>query len=326
MVPAMCRLFALHADRPITAQFWLVDAPYSLSHQSQFNADGTGIGWFGEDGTPHVVKRPVAAHSSSRYAHLASELRSRAIVAHVRNSSGTANELCNTHPFLIDGIVLAHNGVVRVNEEMRERVRALRGASDGGAIEGDTDSEWLAALIAGETARHDGDLEAGLIAAISWVLANAPVYSLNLIAAKDEHLFALRLPETNELWVRDRPAGGRDDAPLHQRSETLETTSEDLREVRSIVVASEPMDDSPDWRLLESGELLHITPDGAMRAQMPFDAPREQLVLEDLGLSEAASQAHAAEAAAREERRRRLQESWRAGVGAGAGSAAAAAR
>ena len=41
---AMCRLLALHSDQPITADFWLLDAPYSLLHQSRFNADGTGLG------------------------------------------------------------------------------------------------------------------------------------------------------------------------------------------------------------------------------------------------------------------------------------------
>ena len=42
---AMCRLLALHSDQPITADFWLLDAPYSLLRQSRFNADGTGLGW-----------------------------------------------------------------------------------------------------------------------------------------------------------------------------------------------------------------------------------------------------------------------------------------
>ncbi|MCG7309836.1 class II glutamine amidotransferase [Brachybacterium sp. ACRRE] len=299
----MCRLFALHADRPVTARFWLLDAPYSLAHQSQFNADGTGIGWFDDEGAPHVQKRPVAAHSSSRYARIASDLRSRAMIAHVRNSSGTANELVNTHPFLMDGIIVAHNGVLRVTDELRGRVREL-GA--GHLVEGATDSEWLAALIAGETSAAGGDLHAGLISAITWVLERVPVYSLNLVVARDEHLYALRLPETNELWVRDRPAGGRNDDALHQASDTLRATSAELRDVRSVVIASEPMDDSDQWRLLGDGELLHVSPSGEVVSETPFPQPAHRLGIEDLGLSEAASQAHVAEAKERAERRAKL--------------------
>jgi predicted glutamine amidotransferase len=307
----MCRLFALHADAPVTARFWLLDAPYSLAEQSKFNADGTGIGWFDDDGTPQVRKRPVAAYSSPRYARVASELRSRVMIAHVRNSSGTSNQLCNTHPFLARGVVFAHNGVVRVTDAMRDRVASL-GTAD--VIEGETDSEWLFALILGEAAQATADgamadevtpgaLEQGLVAAISWVLENVPVYSLNVVVACGEHLFALRLPETNELWVRDRPAGGRRGDGLHQSSDTLTAESEDLRRIRSVVVASEPMDDSDQWRLLDSGELLHVSPGGRVVSTTPFRAPAYPLGIEDLGLSEASSQAHAAEVAARAARR-----------------------
>lgn len=304
----MCRLFALHADQPVTAKFWLLDAPYSLAHQSRFNADGTGIGWFDDQGIAHVAKRPVAAYDSTRYAHMASQTRSRALVAHVRNSSGASNTMANTHPFLRRGVLFVHNGVLRVDDRMRQRVRELGAADD---IEGDTDSEWLFALILGETAAHGGDVHHGLVAAATWVLENIPVYSLNLLLAKDEHLYALRAPATNELWVRDRPAGGRDDHGLHQVSETLEATSADLREVRSVVIASEPMDDSDDWRLMENGELLHISPEGDMDSEYPLPAATHELGLEDLGLGEAASQAHAAEAAERAERRAKKAEANR---------------
>jgi glutamine amidotransferase len=304
----MCRLFALHADRPVTASFWLLDAPYSLAHQSRFNADGTGIGWFDEAGRPHVAKKPVAAYTSRPYARIASSLTSRAMIAHVRNSSGTASELENTHPFLMRDILFAHNGVLRVTEAMRGRVRGL-GTAD--LIQGETDSEWFAALVAGETAAHGESLRDGIVAAVNWVLENVEVFSLNIVAARDEQVFALRMPEVNELWVREREPGGRTGEGLHQVSDTLEAASEDLREVRSVVIASEPMDDSDQWRLLEVGELIHLTPQGEVRSEQPFGTPRFKLELEQLGLSEANSQAHAAEAKEREQRRARWAEQRR---------------
>jgi glutamine amidotransferase len=282
----MCRLFALHSDQPVTADFWLLDAPYSLLNQSRFNADGTGLGWLDEDGAPRVAKRPVAAYASEHFGQMATALRSRAMIAHVRLSSGTGHCEENTHPFMQDGILSAHNGVLEVTEPMRQRVRDLGAAHH---VHGSTDSEWMAALITGEIAAHGGDAHDGVLAG--------------------EELIAVRLPATNELWVLEREAdSAQPREALDQSSATLRTRSEDLAGVRSVVIASEPMDDDPAWRLMDSGELLHLTADGELRSERPFGPLAQPLALEDLGLSAAASQAHAAQDRAQQERRRRLVE------------------
>ena len=58
----MCRLFGLHAGRaPVSATFWLLDAPDSLAAQTHRNPDGAGIGVFAPDGSPHITKQPIAA-------------------------------------------------------------------------------------------------------------------------------------------------------------------------------------------------------------------------------------------------------------------------
>lgn len=302
----MCRLFALHSDQPITADFWLLDAPYSLLNQSRFNADGTGLGWIDEHGAPQAAKKPVAAYASERFGQIATAVRSRAMIAHVRLSSGTGHSDENTHPFLQDGILSAHNGVLEVTEQMKERVRALGAAHH---VRGVTDSEWMAALITGEVAAHGGDLRGGVVAALDWIARNVPVYSVNVLVLKDEELIAVRLPATNELWVLEREATTA--APreaLDQSSATLRTRSEDLAGIDSVVIASEPMDDDPAWRLMDSGELLHLAADGTMHRERPFGPLAQPLALEDLGLSAAASQAHAAQDQAQQERRRRLAE------------------
>jgi glutamine amidotransferase len=290
----------------VTADFWLLDAPYSLLNQSRFNADGTGLGWLDEDGAPRVAKRPVAAYASEHFGQMATALRSRAMIAHVRLSSGTGHCEENTHPFMQDGILSAHNGVLEVTEPMRQRVRDLGAAHH---VHGSTDSEWMAALITGEIAAHGGDAHDGVVAALDWIARNAPVYSLNLLVLAGEELIAVRLPATNELWVLEREAdSAQPREALDQSSATLRTRSEDLAGVRSVVIASEPMDDDPAWRLMDSGELLHLTADGELRSERPFGPLAQPLALEDLGLSAAASQAHAAQDRAQQERRRRLVE------------------
>jgi hypothetical protein len=54
------------------------------------------------------------------------------------------------------------------------------------------------------------------------------------------------------------------------------------------VVASQPLDDDPDWRLLEPGELLVI--DGLQATSLfPLDPPAHQLTHADLHPAEAAA-------------------------------------
>lgn len=311
----MCRLFALHSDRPVTADLWLLDAPYSLLNQSRFNADGTGLGWIDEDGRPRIRKRPVAAYESEAFTDFATTLRSRAMLAHLRLSSGSGHCDENTHPFLQDGIISAHNGVLEVTEEMKERVAELGTAHH---VLGSTDSEWMAALITGEVAARDGDLRAGVTAALSWIAAHVPVYSVNVLVMKGEELIAVRLPATNELWILERPAAADSQSDGFEQSSdslALRARSEDPRGARSVVIASEPLDDDPGWRLLDSGELVHLTADGALTSEHPFGPLARALSIEDLGLSAAASQAHAAQARAQEDRRRHLTEES-AGTGA----------
>jgi len=61
-----------------------------------------------------------------------------------------------------------------------------------------------------------------------------------------------------------------------------------------VVIASERMDEDPGWRLLESGELLHVDPALHVTITRPLERPpAHQLTLADLGGKAAASQAPA---------------------------------
>ena len=108
----MCRLFGLHAGRPTTATFWLLDSPDNLAAQSRRNPDGTGLGVFGPDGLPEVHKQPIAAWRDCEFATEARELRGTTFIAHVRYATTGGLDIRNTHPFLQDGRLFAHNGVV----------------------------------------------------------------------------------------------------------------------------------------------------------------------------------------------------------------------
>jgi predicted glutamine amidotransferase len=286
----MCRLFGLHAGtRPVTATFWLLDAPDSLRAQSHRNPDGAGIGVFGADGLPAVRKQPIAAWEDTDFAAAARELTGTTFLAHVRHASTGAHTAPNTHPFEQAGRLFAHNGVVAGLDELDARLRDLGSAQ---LVHGQTDSERVFALITAETARHGEDVGAGVISAISWIAAHLPVYSVNFVLATATELWALRYPATNELWLLQRP-GGQDGpgAVMDARTDRIHARSAELANQPSVVLASEPMDGETGWQPLGSGELIHIGPDLTIDTRAPFPThPTHPLALNDLDPVAAASQ------------------------------------
>jgi predicted glutamine amidotransferase len=286
----MCRLFGLHTGAAaVSATFWLLDAPDSLAAQSHRNPDGAGIGVFGVDGVPRVDKQPIAAWDDTAFASGARDLEGTTFVAHVRHASIGAHTMVNTHPFEQDGRLLAHNGVVEGLDALDSRLAEMEVS---GLVLGETDSERVFALITAETAVRGGDVTAGLVAAISWISAQLPVYSLNIVLTTATDLWALRYPATNELWVLPRPAGGAGASRgLEARTDRIHARSSALAGHPSVIIASEPMDDDPGWRLMDSGELLHVGADLDLDSSVPFpNLPAHQLSMSDLAVPAAASQ------------------------------------
>jgi glutamine amidotransferase len=281
----MCRLFGLHADkRVVTATFWLLDAPDNLAEQSKRNPDGTGLGVFAADGKPRVYKQPIAAWQDQAFATEAHELTGTTFIAHVRYSSSAALEPRNTHPFLQDNRIFAHNGVVEALDVIDARLADL-GVDD--LVVGETDSERIFALITGCIRRGD-DVGAGIVDAVSWLAENVPIFAVNILLSTATDMWALRYPETHELYLLDR----RDveHRRLRMRSPRICAHSEELTSDASVLFASEPMDDE-DWQPLAAGELVHVDADLQIDRRIAFpDRPKHQLRHTDLTPRAAASQ------------------------------------
>jgi predicted glutamine amidotransferase len=294
----MCRLFGLSAaPRRVTATFWLIDAPDSLAVQSRREPDGVGLGVFDPDGTAEVHKRAIAAYQDTEFAREAREVSSSTFLAHVRYASTGDLRTENTHPFLQDGRLFAHNGVVTGLDRLRAKLGEELGAAVGELVGGQTDSEQVFALITAY-ARRGGDLGRAIVDAVGWIAANLPVYALNLIVTTPTDLWALRYPDTHPLYVLPRPAGGHHGGRHLEHASapgTVRVRSGDLAAAPAIVVASERMDEDPRWRLLTPGELLHVDADQHLTSRTAFDRPpAHPLTLTDLHPRAAASQqAHA---------------------------------
>ena len=247
----MCRLLGLSAGRePISASFWLLDAPDSLEVQSRRNADGSGIGFFDPAGAPVLDKQPEAAFQDEEFTREAKQARSPVFVAHVRWASVGGRTVQNTHPFAMHGRIMAHNGgfgdVRRLAEQLGDYRRLVLG---------ETDSEHYFALITQQIDAHGGDVGAGIAAAAGWIAARLPVSSLNTVVAAPGELWALRYPGQHALHIIERPAGASMPAAasaatggaaaaagLHVRSATSSIHAPALQELPSVVVASEVED------------------------------------------------------------------------------------
>jgi glutamine amidotransferase len=271
----MCRLFGLSAGtEPVSARVWLLEAPDSLATQSHHNPDGTGLGIF-DAGRPVVHKAPIAAFDDAAFAREARDERSPSFLAHVRFASTGAKTIENTHPFEQDGRLFAHNGVLAGLPQIEAELGA-----DVALLQGQTDSERLFALITHEIRGNGGDVRAAIVAAVGWVIANVPLYSLNLILTTPTELFALRYPDTNTLYLLERPAGGGDGGgALHHHSDLGTCVrSEEAAERPVVVVASERMDDDPGWREISPGELLHVDEDLAVHSELAFPGAPARMI------------------------------------------------
>lgn len=156
------------------------------------------------------------------------EVATDRFIGHVRYASNTDTvNADNAHPFLLLGTALAHNGTFRgtIGEEARRR-----NISDTLVF-----LERLTALWAERSL-------SGLRDALGRILGDSYAvgeYSAaNLLIASGESMFALR---------RYRRDG--DYYTLYLKSAPGQA-----------VVASEPLDEAPGWRLLDDGELVELRP------------------------------------------------------------------
>ena len=286
----MCRLMGLTAgSEPVHATFWLLDAPDSLEVQSRRNVDGSGIGFFGPTGAPVLDKQPEAAFRDEEFIREAKHAESTVFVAHVRWATAGGRTLENTHPFTMQGRIMAHNGGFGEAQRVEERLGRYREL-----VLGDTDSERYFALITQQIDAHGGDVGAGIAAAARWIGAHLPVSSLNTVVAAPGELWALRYPGQHALHIIERPAGASAPAAtasgagaagsgaaapgLHVRSSTSSVHAPALQERPSVVVASEELDGEHGWRMLASGELVHVRPDLSVESAVVIPGPPAHLV------------------------------------------------
>lgn len=275
----MCRLFALHSGQTdVVADFWLLDAPDSISRQSESNANGYGLAALTAEQEMILIRNPVQASTDRSFKLVAKRLEACEMLVHLRYANTGDVSLPNTHPFIQDGRLFAHNGVIGD----LDRIDALLG-SNRAMVNGETDSERLFALITLAIREADGDVKAGIIEAVRRIAEDFELYSLNFILGENGHIWAFRYPEHNPLLILRREPGGGEGKPLHHEDDdgTMTVHSEDGSDTPIVVIASEKISDEPGWEEIRSGELVHVGPDLEVHRELVLEGPpRHEMVLD----------------------------------------------
>jgi gamma-glutamyl hercynylcysteine S-oxide hydrolase len=225
----VCRHLA-YLGPPCSPAELMFDAVHSLRHQSYapadmrgggtVNADGFGLAWYGEDGTPVRYRRATPLWTDQDVPALAGSVRAPAFVAAVRNGTvGMPVTEAACAPFLDGRWSFSHNGLVTGWPGSLAALGGKLPVTELLTLEAPTDSAVLWALLRDRLRAGEDPLEA-TADLIGRVARAAPGSRLNFLLTDGEVLVGTAW--THALSVRE--------------------TGD------AVVVASEPPDTEPGWR------------------------------------------------------------------------------
>jgi glutamine amidotransferase len=240
----MCR-FLCYLGPPVTLASVVLDPPHSLKRQASaprhqrvgaINADGFGVGWydFGRRPEPARYRTARPVWSDRSFESLGGLVTAPALVAAVRDATPPSPvEETGSQPFTSGPWLFAHNGKVggwATDATVKAALRRTLSDERGAAVEGGADSEILFALALDRLDR--GATPAAALAAVV-ALAEAVAPSiLNLLLTDGHAVAATACGDSLFVLVGDD----------------------------SVVVASEPYDDDPDWERVADGSMVEAGP------------------------------------------------------------------
>lgn len=243
----MCRHLA-YLGPPVSLAALLLDRPHALLRQSwapadmrgggTVNADGFGAGWY-VPGRPEPVRyrRATPIWSDPGFADLATATETSAALAAVRAATTgmPVTETANA-PFVADGWLFSHNGVVKGWPSTVADIAARLPVTDLLTLDAPTDSALLWALLRARLRAGD-DPGTALAELVVEVGRAAPDSRLNLL-----------LTDGATIWAT---------AWYHALSVRADG--------ESVVVASEPWDawdNDPAWQAVPDRHLIIAAPSG----------------------------------------------------------------
>lgn len=152
----MCRWIA-YSGKPIFIEQVVTLPNHSLVQQSinaqmnyddsgsllSVNADGFGIGWYGERDDPGLFRDEIPAWSDENLHELCHQIKSGLFFAHVRARTTGPVQKTNCHPFKYKNWIFQHNGGVSGFEVLRQELNDDIAPEIYLELKGTTDSETI---------------------------------------------------------------------------------------------------------------------------------------------------------------------------------------
>ena len=153
----MCRFLAW-SGAPRFLDELILEQEQSLVEQSRhaligktpINADGFGLAWYSERGSPCFYKDIHPAWSDANLKQLAHHTKAALFLAHVRASTGMATSRNNCHPFGVRQWSFMHNGQAGGHEKFRQQLDAMIPTEFYGHRFGASESEAIFLIALGE--------------------------------------------------------------------------------------------------------------------------------------------------------------------------------
>ena len=198
----MCRL-AAYLGPNINLATFLLEPAHSLYKQSwnaeemqdaTVNADGFGFCWLSKDKRPLSYKSTLPIWSDNNLTDLSTALHSSLWLANVRSATpGQVLSEANTQPFIKNDLIFLHNGFIKpFSNEIKSALIDHMDNDTRASIQGNTDSEYIFALIAQRYQQHH-DIVLSITEAMQLVAEIDNISAmLNIIIYKDNTLYICR--------------------------------------------------------------------------------------------------------------------------------------
>lgn len=251
----MCRM-AAYLGPEIQLEQFLLEPRFNMIEQARHpqetcyttvNADGFGIGWYTNEGSPAVYLNPQPIWSDCNLRHLGHALSADLWLANVRSATDLLpTSVSNTQPFWDDELLFMHNGFIRDFETtLRPILHRYIDPEIQAGVHGNTDSEFLFALLR-HVLRQNEDLSidggiAAMFELLGEYIGETPAM-LNLIVCDGEAFYAAR-------------------HAINDVCPSLYYTTDDDTFPNAQLIASERLTESEYWQALPEHSILILDPE-----------------------------------------------------------------
>lgn len=270
----MCRLYGFISSDPRKVECELIRSQNSLMAQSHRdtegyrNPDGWGLGVY-KGSVPYVVKQVEKADESDDFRWTASETMADRVISHIRRATVGQVNRENTHPFVHDDLMLAHNGHVGHFDKVRAYLLNELTAEETTWIEGTTDSEHILALVHHHVnSGHGLPLREALITSLQQIIgwcrsvAADEEPALNVIVSNGFEMVASRYHRSLHYTVRDAVHACEVCArhPQHFGDEPP-------ADYAAVAFASEPITSNETWVPIPNRSVVHVRGDYSVEVE-----------------------------------------------------------